>query len=222
MKKTINFITTSLLVLILLLAFALVGVRIFGIAPYTVLSGSMEPTYHVGSLIYVKEVDVQSLKVGDPITYVIEGGTVVTHRIIEVLPEYGEDGSPGFRTKGDNNKVEDGTPVHGRNVLGKPLFSIPLLGYLAYYIQNPPWSYFVIGFCVMIVLMTFLPDLLDKPAQEAPAGEDQKGTQDVMLDPPSLTESGAAGEAVADNRPPGNADEHPPNQESGEEPPPGR
>ena len=169
MKRVISVATTTMLVIVLLLAAALVGVRIFGIAPYTVLSGSMEPVYHVGSLIYVKPVDPATLKVGDPITYVMENGTVVTHRIIGIVPDYGDDGSPGFKTKGDANNIEDGGAVHYKNVLGKPIFTIPYLGYLAYAIQTPPGSYLAIGLCIVVVLMTFLPDLLDKLEEEEAA-----------------------------------------------------
>lgn len=158
------------MVAVLVCAAALVGVKLFGISPYTVLSGSMEPTYHVGSLIYVTDVDADDLKVGDPITYVIEGGTVVTHRIIEIIPDYGENGELGFKTKGDANKTEDGTPVHENNVLGKPIFTIPLLGYVAFYVQNPPGSYLAIGFCLVIALLTFLPGLVDKLVDEDTAG----------------------------------------------------
>ena len=82
MKKIFDIFATVIMALVIVFAFLLVGVRIFGLTPYTVLSGSMEPNYHVGSLIYVKQVDPDDLKVDDPITYVIEGGTVVTHRII--------------------------------------------------------------------------------------------------------------------------------------------
>ena len=171
MKKVFSAVTTALLVLVILVALALVGVRVFGIAPYTVLSGSMEPTYHVGSLIYVKNVDPNELMVGDPITYVIEGGTVVTHRITEILPDYGDDGAPGFKTKGDANNTEDGTPVHSKNIIGKPIFTIPLLGYVAYVIQNPPGSYLAIGLCVVIALLTFMPDLLDKLFDESGAAK---------------------------------------------------
>ena len=169
-KKVVNIITTILMVAVLLVAFALVGVKIFGLSPYTVLSGSMEPTYHVGSLIYIEDVNTADLKVGDPITYVIEGGTVVTHRIIEIIPDYGENGELGFKTKGDANQTEDGTPVHENNVLGKPVFSIPLLGYVAFYIQNPPGSYLAIGACLVIALLTFLPGLVDKLLDEDTAG----------------------------------------------------
>ena len=64
-KKIINIITTLLIILISVAAFLLVGMRLFGYTPYTVLSGSMEPTFHVGSLVYVKEVATTELKVGD-------------------------------------------------------------------------------------------------------------------------------------------------------------
>ena len=55
MKKLWNMITTVLVALVVILAILLVGVRVIGLTPYVVLSGSMEPTYHTGSLIYVKK-----------------------------------------------------------------------------------------------------------------------------------------------------------------------
>ena len=68
-----------------MLAILLVGVRVVGFSPYTVLSGSMEPTYSVGDLIYVKTVDPDSIKVGDPITFVANEKLVVaTHRVVAV------------------------------------------------------------------------------------------------------------------------------------------
>ena len=174
MKKVINIVTTAFLVLVLFIAAALVGVRLFGIAPYTVLSGSMEPTYHVGSLIYVKDISPEDLKVGDSITYVIAGETIVTHRIIEIIPNYGDNGELGFKTKGDANKTEDGTPVHANNVIGKPIFTIPYLGYMAYFIQTPPMSYIAVGLCVFMLSMTFLPDLVDKIAGAETEAKDKK------------------------------------------------
>ena len=74
-----------LAIAVVLLAVALVGVRLIGLNPYVVLSGSMEPTYHVGSLIYVKDVDYKELKDGDPITFMLSEDAIATHRIIEVL-----------------------------------------------------------------------------------------------------------------------------------------
>lgn len=54
-KSILNIISTVLVVLLIILALLLAGVRVFGLTPYTVLSGSMEPNYHVGSLVYIKK-----------------------------------------------------------------------------------------------------------------------------------------------------------------------
>ena len=161
MKKLSGILSTIVMVIILVFAFLLVGVRLFGMEPYTVLSGSMEPNYHVGSLIYVVKVDTDELKVDDPITFVMNDGTVVTHRIIEVLSDEEDPTVRKFRTQGDNNDTPDGSPVHEQNVIGKPVFTIPLLGYISFFIQNPPGSYVVIGLVAAFFILAFMPDLLE-------------------------------------------------------------
>ena len=75
-KKIWNWLSGTLISMVVLIAIALVGVRLVGLKPFVVLSGSMEPTYHVGSLIYVKSIDYKQLQVGDPITYMISQDTV--------------------------------------------------------------------------------------------------------------------------------------------------
>ena len=50
-QRVWNAATTVLVVLVVILALLLVGVRLVGFRPMCVLSGSMEPTYHTGSLI---------------------------------------------------------------------------------------------------------------------------------------------------------------------------
>ena len=84
-KKIWNGINGVLIVLVLLMAFALVGVRLFGLDIYVVLSGSMEPAYQTGSVIYVKEADTDGLEAGDVITFYLNEDTIATHRIIEVV-----------------------------------------------------------------------------------------------------------------------------------------
>lgn len=163
MNKTIkriwNGITGVLVGIVVLLAIALVGVRLVGLRPYVVLSGSMEPAYHVGSLIYVKSVDYRELKVGDPITYMVSQDTVVTHRIIEVLVDEEDPDTIRYFTQGDANDVPDGTSVHYRNIIGTPVFSIPYLGYVSNYIQNPPGMYIAIAAGAVLILLVFLPDI---------------------------------------------------------------
>lgn len=157
LKKIWNGLTTIIVVLIVIMAVLLVGVRLIGFDVFSVLSGSMEPTYHVGSLIYVKDVSADEIQVGDPITFVMNDNLVVaTHRVVEIDAE-----NQYFYTKGDANDYVDGSPVHFNNLIGKPVFSIPYLGYFSDFVQNPPGTYIAISAGAIIALLIFLPEILD-------------------------------------------------------------
>ena len=170
MKKTFgkiwNTFTTILVVLVVVLAIALAGVRLIGIEPFTVLSGSMEPVYSAGDLIYVKEVDYRSLGEGDIITFMLSEDTVATHRIVGVVPDENDPSVIRYRTKGDANDAEDGSLVHYKNVIGSPIFSLPKMGYVANYIQNPPGTYIAISGGAILMLLVFLPDLFADDEEE--------------------------------------------------------
>ena len=161
-KKIWDWISGILVAVVVLLAIALVGVRVVGLQPYVVLSGSMEPTYHVGSLIYVKAVDYKELTVGDPITYMVSQDTVVTHRSIEVLVDEEDPNTIRYFTLGDANDVPDGSSVHYKNIIGKPVFSLPYLGLVSNYIQHPPGMYLAIAAGAILMLLVFLPDLFEE------------------------------------------------------------
>ena len=88
---------TVIVAIVLLFAIVLVGFKIFGYQIYTVMSGSMEPVYHVGSLIYVKEVDTDTLEKGDVITFMADEDTVVTHRIDEIVHETDDNGESALK-----------------------------------------------------------------------------------------------------------------------------
>ncbi len=162
LKKIWNVVSTVLVVLIVLCAVFLMGSRIMGYQVYTVISGSMEPKYKVGDLIYVKDVDVNQIKVGDPITFILNEDLVVaTHRVVRVDAE-----NQRFYTKGDANEIEDSDPVHFNNVIGVPQFSIPKLGYVSDFVQNPPGMYITIGVGIVLILLVFLPDMIGKKKKE--------------------------------------------------------
>ena len=177
LKKTWNSVTTIILVIVVILALLLAGARLVGLQVYTVLSGSMEPTYHVGSIIYVKEVDPATLKVGDPISFLISEKTVATHRIIEVLPDESDPNVIRFRTKGDNNDIEDTNPVHSNNVLGKVVGTIPLLGYVSNFVQNPPGTYIALAAMAILILAVFVPDIIGN-ARKLQAEEEENQKQE--------------------------------------------
>lgn len=171
-KRIWSYVTSALVAVVLILALLLVGARLFGLRVFTVLSGSMEPTYHVGSLIYVKEVDPFTLREGDVITFLLDEETVATHRVVGVVPDEEDSTVVRFRTKGDANQAEDGSLVHYKNVIGTPVFTIPYLGYIANYIQNPPGTYIAISAGAILLLLVFIPDLFSD-GKKKDSGESQ-------------------------------------------------
>lgn len=184
MKRTIKKIwdiaTNIIVALAVVLAIALVGVRLVGLQVFTVLSGSMEPTYHVGSLIYVKDVDYKELQSGDVITFMLDEDTVATHRIVDVVPDENDPETLRYRTKGDANAAEDGSLVHYKNVIGSPVFTIPKLGYFADYIQKPPGTYVAISVGAVLLLLVFLPNLFSSDEKDK---EEKKGRHGGKFSP---------------------------------------
>ncbi|MGW4477600.1 signal peptidase I [Rhodococcus triatomae] len=119
-----------LLAVLAILALTIVVPRLTGSTPYTVLTGSMRPTYPPGTLIVVKPQDPETLGVGDAITFQKESGDpeVVTHRIIE--SRQNSTGVRTFVTQGDANPSRDQNPVVVEQIRGKVWYSVPYLGYV--------------------------------------------------------------------------------------------
>ena len=174
LKKIWNVISGILVALVVILALLLVGARVVGLQVFTVLSGSMEPTYHTGALLYVKAVDPYSITVGQPITFMLDENTVATHRVVGIVPDEEDPTVIRFRTKGDANADEDGGLVHYKNVIGTPVFSIPYLGYVADYIQHPPGMYVAISAGAVLLLLVFLPDIFSNDKDKKKKAEADK------------------------------------------------
>lgn len=156
-SKIWSIVSTVLVGAVVVLAVLLLGGRLLGWQVFTVVSGSMEPVYHVGDLLYVRPTDPADLQPGDVITFVMNEQLVVgTHRVVEV-EDTGE--RLYFYTKGDANAAMDAAPVAQENVLGTPVFSIPLLGYVAAFVQQPPGSYVAVAVGAVLLALVLLPDL---------------------------------------------------------------
>lgn len=166
LKRIWNVVSTVLVAAVVLLAVLLVGARLLGLQVYTVLSGSMEPTYHVGSLIYVKKTSPEDIQAGDVITFLLNENTTATHRVVAVVPDEEDPGILRFQTKGDANDNVDASLVHENNVIGEPVFTIPYLGYVANYIQHPPGLYVAVSAGAVLLLLVFLPDLFPERKKE--------------------------------------------------------
>lgn len=96
--------------------------RLFGVVPYAVMTGSMEPALPVGALVYVNT-NNKAPDINDVIAFNMANGVVVTHRVIAV-----QDGK--FITKGDANNTEDLAPVSEPQIIGTCMFHIPFIGYM--------------------------------------------------------------------------------------------
>ena len=64
------FSVLSWIVFAVIIAYVLIAApMVAGYKPVVVLSGSMEPAYHVGSVIYYKSTPFEQIKEGDAITF---------------------------------------------------------------------------------------------------------------------------------------------------------
>ncbi len=169
-QKILNILSWP--VYICIAAYLLIAApMVAGCRPVVVLSGSMEPTYHVASVIYYKSAPFNKINNGDPITFRAGENSLVTHRVVEK-----REGAQEFVTKGDANPTNDPNPVSYQNVVGKALpFSIPYAGYFVDFGKKPV----VIGVMAVILIGGILTDQLvkkdgqkqDDPKQKEPEKE---------------------------------------------------
>ncbi|CAB4719074.1 MAG: signal peptidase I [Actinobacteria bacterium] len=118
-----------LLALVALLAATVVVPRLTGATAYTVLTGSMTPTYPAGTLVVVRPRSVDDIGIGTVVTFQLASGdaTVVTHRVVGLASRGGE---PAFQTQGDANPAPDQTWVRPVQVRGAVWYAVPYAGYL--------------------------------------------------------------------------------------------
>lgn len=145
--------------LLIIAVLAIAAPMAAGYKPVVVLTGSMEPTYPVGSVIYYKSSPFDSIQVGDVISFSVnsDSRTVVTHRVFEKDPAQNQ-----FIVKGDANASPDTNPIPFANVKGKVmLYKIPFAGFFVQYVQN----FAVIGAIVAVLLAKILFDFISDRKQ---------------------------------------------------------
>lgn len=155
-KRIIDVLTTLIIIngVLFLILYA------FGIVPYVVLSGSMEPTIETGSVCFInKHADYNSIKENDIIAFQMKDGTLVTHRVVKITDS-------GLTTKGDNNKDIDGNIINKNNFVGKNVMWIPKIGYVIKSFQSPKGKIILITSIVLLFVSALL------------FGEDKKKKED--------------------------------------------
>lgn len=136
-RRIVSTVLALLLVaLCAVLAATVVYPKVKGYVPLTILSGSMEPTYPVGSQVYVDRIDTASqakdeVDVGSVITFMPrpDDPTLVTHRVVSIA--YGTDGLPVYTTRGDANNTPDEGKVGPQQLRGVVRYHVPWVGYVA-------------------------------------------------------------------------------------------
>ncbi len=152
-RRLWSIVTTVALGVLVLLAVLTVGVPLLlGAQPYSVLTGSMRPGIPPGSLIAVRAVPFENIRVGDVVTYQLESGrsAVVTHRVVG--RSEAADGERMLTTRGDANDLADALPVREVQVRGVVVFAVPLLGYPGSILNGPSRSGIVVAGGVALIL----------------------------------------------------------------------
>ncbi|MEO8292952.1 MAG: signal peptidase I [Actinomycetota bacterium] len=108
----------------------------FGSRSLTVLSGSMEPTLHVGDVVVVEQVPPLDVRVGDIVTFrdPTDASRLITHRVREIDVE---GRNVGFVTKGDANTSVEHWSTDTDGTIGRVRFHVWRLGYLMFWIRSP-------------------------------------------------------------------------------------
>jgi len=117
------------------LATFLVATWLLGWQLQAVLSGSMAPTYPVGSLLVVTPIDASDVEPGMAIVFEDPAtpGRIVTHRVTAILPA----ATLQFVTQGDANAKPDPAPVPARMIRGRVLWHVNGLGKALTWLEWP-------------------------------------------------------------------------------------
>ena len=168
MKKICSILSTLLLTALLLMALCIAGPMALGYKELTVLSGSMEPNIPVGSVVCVDtRVAAAELAEGEVVTYKLENGTFVTHRVVSNDVENRQ-----LITRGDANDNDDAPVSYGR-YYGRVKLHIPYLGYITTGVRTPRGILAVTAVVVVIILLNSVPALLTKTEEAGEKSENK-------------------------------------------------
>jgi signal peptidase I len=171
-------------VVLLPLATFLAATWLLGWQLMSVLTGSMQPTYPVGSLLVIGQIDGSDVEPGMAVVFEDprEPGRLVAHRVVSVA-----DGATlSFVTQGDANASRDPSPVPARMIRGRVLWSVTHLGTAMEWLQWPR------SFLVLVLLPLGLLGVAELRAH-------RQRRDDPALSPPRLPPEPASG---ADSRSP--------------------
>ncbi len=111
---------------------------VLGWEPVAITSGSMAPAIRQGDVVVFSEAPADPVGPGTVIVFEDRQGSLVTHRVAGTL----DDGR--YITRGDNNPVNDSTPVPADSVRGVGRVLVPYAGYPAVWTSGRTWPMFLV------------------------------------------------------------------------------
>lgn len=128
--------------------------------------GSMSPAIDVGALIVVRATDPGDVRAGDVATIRSPSGTLVTHRVVDVIDA---DGAIRFRMKGDANMAPDPVLVEANALVGRVELQVPVAGYLLFLLSRPLGVLAMLSWLATLLLTERLLDELAADAERRAA-----------------------------------------------------
>jgi signal peptidase len=140
---------------------AIVVTSLFGMKVLTVVSGSMEPTLRVGSLVIDERIAPLDARPGDVVSFpdASRGRILVTHRVRRVRAE---GGTAYFVTKGDANDATERWSVPTKGEIGRVVYHVPKVGYARALIAGPNARFAILG-GVLLLGFWLLSDVWRRP-----------------------------------------------------------
>jgi signal peptidase I len=143
------------LVAAVLLALAIALPLAVGDRPYTVLTGSMEPTISAGDVVIDERISPASAGVGDVVTFrdPEDQSRLITHRVRSI---HRAGSHLWFVTQGDANNTTEHWRISAGGELGRVVYAVPWVGHVAAATHTP----LGLGFLVVVPLLLLVFDEL--------------------------------------------------------------
>ena len=147
---------------------AIAGPIAIGWRPFTVMSGSMEPAIDTGAVVVTEPIAPLEARVGDVVTFADphQPGRLISHRV-RLIRARGDKAS--FVTKGDANNVQERWSVRTDGRIGRVVYHVPRVGYLAVAAARPSGRLALVAIPALLLAVFELVKIW-RPARREPTG----------------------------------------------------